>query len=104
MTGDNFNNYGTNNGHIGPVNNYGKQEFQLTPEVLRSLLTLDKTEVIRLAYVSTRRSEQIAYQIADFLVQNGYTVDGMRGVGHLMPPLRKPIEMRLGMLCVDASV
>ncbi|WP_455918860.1 hypothetical protein [Ensifer canadensis] len=34
MTGDTYNNSGTNYGHMGPVNNYGKQPSEMTEQVM----------------------------------------------------------------------
>jgi len=38
MPGDEYNNFGNNSGHMGPVHNYGKQPFRLTEDLIRQVV------------------------------------------------------------------
>ena len=39
VVGDTYNNPGRNFGHMGPINNYGKQPFEMTETVMKEVLS-----------------------------------------------------------------
>ncbi|WP_234731136.1 hypothetical protein [Acidocella facilis] len=81
--GDNYTNNGNNFGHMGPINNYGPQPFQLTEDVLRQVLAncpKGKKIFLRgighpIKFEPVRSRLMLALQTAGFDVEMGATFD-----------------------------
>lgn len=103
--GDTYQNNGTVHGNMGPTTNiYGKQPFQMTQTVLAEVLSkIGEPRAIGMHWVGSQQSFSDSEVLATYLEQKGFTVERKGGIGMLVPPLSKPIELRGSDLFVDSD-
>ncbi len=91
--GDTYNNSGKNFGHMGPINNYGKQPFQLTQGVVDQVVAAIPTgsDVVVMA-VGTQRAFPMRDTIGAALGANGCKVE-LDSAMTFMPKPEHPITV-----------
>ncbi len=91
--GDTYNNSGNIFGHMGPVNNYGPQKLNFTPEVGAELLTyLTEKKPIILRTVGSDADQIVGSDFQRFLETSGYAVQ-RHMIGMLAPPPSRKVEI-----------
>ncbi|AZN71830.1 hypothetical protein D5400_11585 [Georhizobium profundi] len=105
MTGDNYNNFGSNYGHIGPVNNYGDRRLEFNEALGQDLLVkVPKDKPLAVLIVGpSARAWKTGRQIVEFLTKHGYQVDE-DSVQHLTPMPSHPLTYDGKTLTIAADV
>lgn len=92
--GDSYTNSGSNFGHMGPVNNYGKQPFELRPELISQIVNACPPGIpVKVMAVGPQKAFPMQDAIAAALRQRGFTVI-LDGAGTLYPLPEHPVEIR----------
>lgn len=104
MSGDTYNNSGTNYGHMGPVH-IGRQRFVFTPEVGQEILTkVPRNNPLPVWIIGSARAQQVGRQVVNFLRENGYTVSDVIS-GEIVSPLPSgPLTYEEGALVIAADL
>lgn len=83
MANDTYNNSGYNFGHMGPVNNFGRQPFEMTDSVMREVLvTTTGWPAFGVATLGQNpKSVAMADALCHYLVKHGRDAQRTGGVG-----------------------
>jgi hypothetical protein len=94
MSGDSYSNYGTNSGHIGPINNFGKPAFSLTQEIIDRIIKACPVSVpVTVIAVGSQKAFPMRDIIAAALDKAGFKVDTSSAM-MIMPPAETPIQIQ----------
>lgn len=93
VTGDNFNNFGNNFGHMGPINNYGKSDFQLTDDAIQEAIRACPSGIPVLIHaVGPQSAIQMADTLQAAMINAGFTVNVTSSM-MTMPPPEHPFRL-----------
>lgn len=93
--GDQYINSGTNNGHLGPVNNYGKQRFELSDAHIGDLIQqLPVGGNVTLFCVGNSADFLDGGRLSNALTAHGLKVETI-STGVFAPPPAKPLSVQL---------
>lgn len=93
VANDTYNNSGYNFGHIGPINNFGKQPFQLTPAIINQIVAaIPVGSDVTVTAVGTQSAFPMRDAIAAALSANGCKVE-LDSAMQIMPPPERPITV-----------
>jgi hypothetical protein len=94
MGGDKYNNFGNNFGHMGPINNYGKPEIEITEDIIRSVSSeCPFGNDILIIATGRHKSVQLAEKLKAGLERLGHQV-GLGTGGFISPPPKSHITIR----------
>lgn len=100
--GDYFNQ--THSGSGNNVINFGKQQFQMTNDVMNEVVRqLGPPRSLKLGWVGSQKSFQDSQKLAAFLKARGFEIIEEGGTDILSPPLEGPVQVIQGILFVDSS-
>lgn len=90
---DTYSNSGTNYGHMGPVNNFGKPQFELSQAQIGSVLgRIPPARAVVLVVVGNDRAQEMGRVLCNALQRAGHTVE-CNQVGVMGPPPDKPLTI-----------
>jgi hypothetical protein len=95
--GDAYVNNGDNSGHMGPVNNYGKQPLVFSEAEANKLIALlDIGKPIEFWAVGSATDQAVAMQFKQALLAAGCQIPQVNTVGMMGPPPSQPITVNEG--------
>jgi hypothetical protein len=100
---DTFNNYGSNFGHIGPIN-YGRGHFELTQDLIRQVVeACPPDKGVTVIAVGSQRAFPMQEAIVNALRAAGRTVNTDNTM-MLFPPPERPLTVELGQGHVTVTI
>ena len=92
MARDTFNNFGTNQGIMGPVT-FGQMPFRLTDDLIKQVIQACPPNVpVKVIAVGSDRADEMLQTMAAALQQRGYTVE-LERTGILAPPPSRSLSV-----------